>query len=274
MLTPEQKQTFFDKGYLILPRLIAGAAAGFEGFVWECLGQLHGIRRDEPQTWNVENPWFGMKHFKEADVLQGIGSPQLCEAIDDLLGPGTWDKPRHWGGFLVNFPDTEPSNWHIPNDGWHVDYHYTYAPEPLFGLRVFTFLSEVEPRGAATLVVSGSHRFVERFTSRLTAEERALKYAHLRKRFNKSNPWLRRLTQEDEHAPGRNEALMEEDTEIDGVAVRVEQFVGRPGDIVLMHPWLLHTRAPHGGTKPRFMLAKSIYTHAAQMHETAVMVAP
>ena len=274
MLTTEQKQTFFDKGYLILPQLIAEAAVEFETFVWDCLGRLHGMRRDERQTWDVLNPWFGMKQFKEADLLQGIGTPQLCEAIDDLLGGGNWDKPRHWGGFLVNFPDTEPSAWYIPSDGWHVDYHYTHPPEPLFGLRVFTFLSEVEPRGGGTLVVSGSHRLVADFISGLTEEERTLKYAHLRKRFNRSNAWLRRLTEEDEHAAGRNEALMEKETEIDGVAVRVEQFCGRPGDIALMHPWLLHVRAPNAGTGPRFMLAKSIYTYAARRSATPAMAAP
>ena len=58
-----------------------------------------------------------------------------------------WDKPRHWGGFLVSFPNTEPAQWYIPNDGWHVDFHYTYPRDPLFALRVFTFLSEVKPRG-------------------------------------------------------------------------------------------------------------------------------
>ncbi len=273
MLTDQQKQRFFEKGYLILPQLIAEAASGFEAFVWECLDQLHGMRREDPRTWDVENPWFGMKHYKEAEILQGIGAPQLCEAIDDLLGPETWDKPRHWGGFLVNFPDTEPAQWYIPNSGWHVDYHYTYRPDPLFGLRVFTFLSDVQPRSGGTLIVAGSHRLVARYAAALSEQERALKYAHLRKRFNRSHAWLRRLTQEEEHAAGRIEALMEQGGVIDGVAVCVDELRGRPGDVALMHPWLLHTRAPHGGSTPRFMLAKSIYTHAAQTADPVAMAA-
>lgn len=182
MLTAAQKQTFFEKGYLILPQVIAEAASGFEAFVWDCLGQLY-----------------------------------------------------------------------------------------VFGLRVFTFLSEVKPRSGGTLVVTGSHQLVAGFRNRLTEEERGQKYAHLRKRFNRPNAWMRRLTREDEHAVGRNEALMEEERVVEDVPVRVEEFCGRPGDIVLMHPWLLHTRAPNAGTGPRFMLAKSIYTHAAQMNETVAM---
>lgn len=263
MLTAEQKDLFFAKGYLILPQIIAEAATGFEDFVWDCLAQLRGVRRQDPQTWDLDAPWVGLKKYKEAEILQGIGSDQLCEAIDDLLGPNTWDKPRHWGGFLVNFPDTDPASWYIPNTGWHVDYHYTHNEDRLFGLRVFTFLSESKPRGGGTLIVSGSHRLVARFASELTLEERSLKYALLQKRFLQSNPWLQRLTQEDEHQAGRVQAFMEKSHRIDDVEIRVEQMSGRPGDILLMHPWLLHVRSPHSGTHPRFMLAKSIYTHAA-----------
>lgn len=264
MLTADQKDHFFEKGYLLLPQLIAEVASGFEDFVWTCLSQLHGIVRDRPETWNVEAPWFGMKQFKDAPILHGIGTDRLCEAIDDLLGPGNWGKPPHWGGFLVNFPDTEPERWYIPNAGWHVDYHYTHDADTLFGLRVFTFLSEVKPRGGGPLIVSGSHRLIDKYVRRLTPEERSLKYARLRKRFDRSNAWMRRLTQEDEHEAGRNRALMEELSVVDEVEVRVEQVCGRPGDIMLMHPWLLHVRSPHGGDTPRFMLAKSIYTHAAK----------
>ena len=265
MLTIEQKQTFFEKGYLLLPGTIGEAAAGFEDFVWSCLAETQGIRRDDPATWNVDAPWAGLKNYKEAEILQAIGSPQLCAAIDDLIGPETWNKPRNWGGFLVDFPNTAPEDWYIPNGGWHVDFHYTHDPEVQFGIRVFTFLSEVEPRGGGTLVVAGAHRAVANYVRGLSEAERTAKYAKVQDRFLASDPWLRRLSQEDKHSPGRIEALMEDGGMVGDVPVRVEQFCGRPGDVVLMHPWLLHVRSPHSGRGPRFMLAKGIYTHASRL---------
>ena len=52
---------------------------------------------------------------------------------------------------------------------------------------------------------------------------------------------------------------------VGGVAVRVVELCGGPGDVILMHPWLLHAASPNASDRPRFMLAKDIVaqpTHA------------
>ena len=110
-----------------------------------------------------------VKVLKEEELFLSLDSQDLHQAIDDLLGSGTWERPRHWGGFLLNFPDCSPEAWSIPADGWHVDFHYTNEPGTQFGLRVFTFLGEAGPRGGGTLVVRGSHRLVEKFVRAMTA---------------------------------------------------------------------------------------------------------
>ena len=47
---------------------------------------------------------------------------------------------------------------------------------------------------------------------------------------------------------------------IDGVTMQVEELCGTQGDIIIAHPWILHTRAPHAGQRPRFMLSKDVFS--------------
>ncbi len=259
MLSREQKQTFFSRGFVHLPGIAGTRASEFEAFVWARMEELHGIRQDDRATWNRPGPWVGMKNFKDAELLQSFTTADLCSAIDALLGPGNWKKPRHWGGFLVNLPKSEEEGlWYIPTSGWHVDYHYTHDPEPLFGLRVFSFLSNVEPQGGGTLVVSGSHRVVADYVRTLSTEKRSAGYAKVRDRMHASLPWFQRLTEGNERGPNRIPTLMEESGRVGDVEVRVEQLCGKPGDVVLMHPWVVHTGSPIRGDKPRFMLAKNL----------------
>lgn len=268
MLTEAQKELFHEKGYLLLPQIIAKESRGFEDFVWNCLSELHGIKKNDPSTWNKPGAWIGMKAYKEAKILKRIGTDRVCNAIDSLLGKATWKKPNHWGGFLINFPDTPSDEWYLPNAGWHVDYHFTNSPDTLFGIRVFVFLSKVSARCGGTLLVSGSHQLVAQFVRSLTEEEKKLQYAQLVKRFNTSNNWLRALTQDKVDSPGRIQKFMDQPQTVKNVELCVDQLCGRPGDVVLMHPWTLHTRSPHAGKHPRFMLAKSIYCQkeAIQVH--------
>lgn len=201
-----------------------------------------------------------MKHFKDAEPLQSFTTADLYSAINALLGPGNWKKPRHWGGFLVSLPKSEEDGpWYIPTSGWHVDYHYTYDAEPLFGLRVFSFLSNVEPQGGGTLVVSGSQRVVSDYVKTLSTAERNAGYARVRKRMHASLPWFKRLTEGNERDPNRIPTLMEQSGRVGDVEVRVEQLSGTAGDVVRMHPWVVHTSSPIRGDKPRFLLAKNLY---------------
>ena len=256
MLTPEQRSEIARQGIVRLPGAFAGSTArAMADRVWSYLEEHRGILRDGT-SWNVPGPWVGLKTLKDEELFQTLHSPVLTRALNDLLGEGNWKKPRHWGGFLVTFPDCRPEEWTIPAKGWHVDGHFTHEPDSTFSIRVFTFLSEVGPRGGGTLVVKGSHRLVRRYIRAMTPEQRQEGYSILRDRFNVSDPWLKDLTSGDQN-PGRTLRFTAEH-EIDGVAVRVEPLCGSPGDVILAHPWFLHATAPNSGPGPRFMLAKDI----------------
>lgn len=46
--------------------------------------------------------------------------------------------------------------------------------------------------------------------------------------------------------------------EIDGVPVQVVELTGSPGDVVVTHLHVFHTRSPNTSTVPRLMLGKEI----------------
>lgn len=264
MLTHEQRKTYQAKGYIRLPAAFDRAAAqSMEDFIWARLAELHGIRRDDPDTWSAAAPWIGLNRFKEDAVFQAVGSPAVCAAIDDLLGRGCWKKPRTWGGFLVKFPDPSHGDWTPSDTFWHVDFHFTHQPGTAFGVRLFSLLTEVVPCGGATLVVSGSHRLVERFVSAMTPAERSERFAVLRDRFNGSHPWLAALTETGADQAQRIQTAMKTAEIVDSVPVRVEELCGEAGDVVILHPWLLHSPSPNSSDRPRLQLAKDIFAEAA-----------
>lgn len=150
MLTSDELAEFDARGLVrVRGAFDAGAAAAMREVVWREIERLHGIRRDAPATWHPSRP-TGLQGIKEDPVFAAIGSRATCTAIDALLGAGTWTLPRHWGFLLVSFAETD--TWTVPSAGWHFDADTAVAPRPLFGVRVYAFLSDVVPEGGGTVV--------------------------------------------------------------------------------------------------------------------------
>jgi hypothetical protein len=58
------------------------------------------------------------------------------------------------------------------------------------------------------------------------------------------------------------ERLMDRETIVDGVPLRVVELTGEAGDMVFCHPVMVHCVAPNRGTRPRFMRIKTqVLTH-------------
>ncbi|HVX17853.1 MAG TPA: phytanoyl-CoA dioxygenase family protein [Acidimicrobiales bacterium] len=53
--------------------------------------------------------------------------------------------------------------------------------------------------------------------------------------------------------------FMLDDAEIDGIRVRVRELTGSAGDVVLLHPWLLHCASANTADRPRMMVTHTIY---------------
>ena len=126
-------------------------------------------------------------------------------------------------------------------------------------MNLFLFLETVDPHGGGTLVLRSSPRLIDRFVEQTGPKHLlATKTKKIREQLFGTHPFLQELTGTPMR-PDRNERLMEEDTDIDGVGVRVVELVGEPGDVVLTHPWLLHAAGPNTTTRPRLMRASRVY---------------
>ncbi len=250
MLTADQRAAFDERGYLRFAAFSAADAAAMQVAVWDELSRVHGMRPDDAASWHA-GPTFGLRRIREAPTFAPIGGPAMRAAIDDLLGRGTWEVPKRWGAFLVTFP--HPGTWAVPHHIWHADFAFDLPAAPLPGVKVFVLVSDVPPRTGGTLVVEGSHRVVRRALEALPPATRA-DTRRTRLHILASDPWLRTLS-----SPGSGDRCLEPSATADGTPVRVVELTGRAGDVVLTHPWLLHSPAPNCGAAPRFMRSMDLY---------------
>ncbi len=255
MLTAEQRAEFDELGITRLRNVFThDDSVRMRRVVWSELERRYAALEDDPSTWKPGEA-HGMKTSKKSRAFEPIGGPLLLEAIDELLGTSNWTTAAHWGQVMVTFPQPDAA-WRLPSKMWHVDWHYMYAPTPLFGVKIFVFFGTVEPRGGGTLVVSGSHRVVERFVASTEPDART-DFRTCRLRFMKHDPWFRALARADDPDPERTARFMGPDHDADGIPVRVVELTGNPGDVVLAHPWMLHHAAPNTSSYPRMMRGKT-----------------
>jgi hypothetical protein len=158
----------------------------------------------------------------------------------------------------VTFPDESAEAWTVPHRIWHTDWPYAARPEGPFGAFVFSFISQVATGQGGTLVVEGSPRVIRHFVAgRPQVAKQKMKVT--RKVLMNSDPWLKALASEEDDSD-RVERFMRMGSRVGDVRVRVVELTGEPGDIVIGHPWLLHSGSPNCGERPRFMRVQRIRT--------------
>ena len=249
MLTPEQLDEFDRRGVLRLRGFYPKADIdSMADRLWADLEKRYGIHRDRPESWTVASP-VKFQAVKRSGAFAALGSPKLHDLADALLGAGAWDEPARWGGALVTFPTAAPS---LPRPPWHLDIGGVEQLSPLPVLRVFTFLEPAAPHGGGTLYVAGSHRLamdVER------AEGLPVRSEQVRDRLKAEHPWFARLLT----TPTADlRALIDIEAQVGAHLVRLEEMTGAPGDLIIMHPAILHGTAHNALDRPRMMLTEWI----------------
>jgi ectoine hydroxylase-related dioxygenase (phytanoyl-CoA dioxygenase family) len=139
----------------------------------------------------------------------------------------------------------------VPHRPWHLDHRYDQPHDVVWGVNVFLFVDEVEPRGGGTLVVRGSPQHVRRFTSEVRPAIRTQK--QWRTQFDRSIPWFQALSDPGDRV-GRVERFLEL-SDVEGIPTQVVELTGQPGDVVLCHPFLIHNGGPNASSRPRMMRA-------------------
>jgi len=205
-------------------------------------------RKIEARTRSEARP---AKLSSRTGEFAAMASPAVRAVLDEMLGD--WEEPAYWGLPLVSFHTGEAA-WDVPHQHWHVDLGAPPMNRRL--ARLFAVLQPSRPTGGGTGYIEGSHRLIQALAD---AAGRALPSAPARKALAARSPWFAALT-----APPSGEdrvrRFMQEGSELDGVPVRVCEMLGEPGDVILMHPLLMHAPTPNVLQTPRMMLTQFVYS--------------
>ena len=257
MLTARQKSVFDEHGWLRLPGAIPDEdVQHVQDRIWDDLEQRCGIPRGEPVNWPEARP-KGFNALTRSGVFEPTCNQSVQDVIDDLLGPGQWEKPKPWGALLLTFPSNGP--WFLPNHSWHMDLQarVSAAADKTPGVQVFVVLEPLSAQGGATIGLSGSHRLVRHLARDAQRIGRG-RSADISKAVKKAVPSLRGLWSHDSGGD-REERYLMNPVDVFGIPVQAVEFTGDPGDVIFMHPWILHTASANCGKRPRIVITERNY---------------
>lgn len=256
MLTDTQRADFERTGLLRVEGAVpAPDVDAMCDRIWEHVRAEHAMERDDPGTWQVDTRLSGLRTVGGRREFERIGSPAMRAALDGLLGE--WTTPAKWGILLVTFPQLEQTRWDVPFGVWHNDFVPYDATRPgLRAVQFFLLLNDILPGGGATVVLTGSHRLVEKYADP-TGDGPHPKA--LRQTLATVDPWLRDLWVRDRPAEDdRVRRFMTDGAVVDGVPLKVVELTGRAGDVYFMHCDTFHAAAPNCLDRPRMMATNII----------------
>jgi hypothetical protein len=216
VLTDEQIDSFLERGYVTVHGCFTHARARPRlDAAWTRLGYDPG----DPRTWREKR--VHMPTTQRVEVKDF--APRAWQAVCELLGgEGRIAQPYTWGdGFIANLGLGADEPWRPPSPsspGWHKDgdffRHFLDSPEQ--ALLTIVLWSDIEPRGGGTFLALDSVRPV----ARLLADQ-----------------------------PG---GVLPDEFPYDELIAQCREFAevtGRLGDVVLLHPYMLHAVSQnHRGT--------------------------
>jgi hypothetical protein len=184
-----------------------------------------GYDRNDPASW--QKPRFHMALGRQDDFE--TYAPKAFAAAADLVGGADRIKRPSMiypEAFIVNFSEGADRPWEPPSaqsPGWHKDgnwfHHFLDSPEQ--GLLMIFIYSDIQPRGGGTFGALDSIGVLARFLA--------------------------------QHPEGVDpsgfgfQALVNECHDF-------IEWTGNAGDIVLMHPYMLHTVSQNHSGIPRFII--------------------
>ena len=222
-LTESDVNHFVEKGHIVLqncfPRELAEE---WRGFAFKRLG----CAPDDPSTW--ETPRIHLPSMNRVPIQEV--APRAWDAICDLVGgedriadPWGNSKPSWGDGFIINFSLGADTPWQPPSSevsGWHKDgdffRHFLDSPEQ--GLLTIVVWSDIYPKSGGTFVACDS---VQHVAQRLYEHPEGL-------------------------PPGGFGKLI-------GKCKDFAEITGKAGDVVLLHPFILHAASQNPSRRARFI---------------------
>jgi hypothetical protein len=220
-LTDEQVMHFLDRGHIVIRSCFSRATA--KEWTDDAFARL-GYDRADRSTW--KRAYLHMRPGPRQVEVKEF-APALWEPICDLLGGEEWVRqPYAWRDeFIVNLCEGADRPWEPPSPqvkDWHKDggtfRHFLNSPE--LGLLPLVAWSDIAPYGGGTFIACDSVPVVARFLH--------------------------------DHPEG----ILPDDFPFQSLIARCHDFVemtAQAGDVLLLHPFLLHTTSQNHLGIPRFI---------------------
>ena len=241
VLTRKEAEHFVTKGYVLIKDAFSKAhAEEVCESAWQELEREHKVDRTKPDTWASNRSGWGPAGYSR---LQGAGkryklksvAPRAYFAQTDLIGGAqrlhNEDEQLVWGdGVVSNLGIEGDSRWEPPaprqggwhKDGWHFR-HFLNSPEQ--ALVTVPLYTDIQPQSGGTFLAIDSIKPV----------------AHL----------LR-----DTPAGLHPDSVQGGGFLIPGLIEQCETFTeltGEAGDMVLLHPYMMHRVSINPSNRPRFI---------------------
>jgi hypothetical protein len=218
-LTAEQIEHFLQNGYVTVHDCFRESFAKD----WRRLAfQRLGYDPRNPDTWQEQRIHLpGMNRVEIASF-----APKAWGAICDLLGgeKRIADNPTWSDGFIINFNLGAGEPWQAPSrevGGWHKDgdffRHFLDSPEQ--GLLTIVIWSDILPKSGGTFIAPDSIQHIARLL--LKNPQGLLPDVGFGKHIDRCSKFL--------------------------------ELTGKTGDVVLLHPYMLHSASRNPSGRPRFI---------------------
>lgn len=219
-LTESDVNHFIEKGHVVLKDCFSRElAAEWRDFAFKRLG----YDPDDPTSW--EQPRIHLPSMNRMPIREI--APRAWDAICDLLGGEdriTHSEPSWGDGFIINFALGADTAWQPPESlqrGWHKDgdffRHFLDSPEQ--GLLTIVVWSDIHPKSGGTFVACDS---VQHVAQHLYANPQGL-------------------------LPGEGFG------QLIGKCEDFAEITGNAGDVVLLHPFILHSASQNPSGRARFI---------------------
>jgi phytanoyl-CoA dioxygenase PhyH len=227
ILTPAQRRHFLEKGYVILKGCFTKKAAA--PWIADAYARLGCDPRDR-STWKEEKCALPGTRAVMVDDFAPRAFEATCELIggeDRLLGGRS--KLSWSDSFLIKFPCGDPAAADIPatHRHWHIDGAEVHYLDDPVGLLNYVVWSDLKPRGGGTFLVPDS---IGRIARLLAARPEGVDRAEI----------------------SRAAREMVADAE------EVVELTGKTGDVVLAHPFMLHSESRNIAAPPRFFTVRGV----------------
>jgi hypothetical protein len=206
------------------------------------VSEVLGAAPEDPQVW-PSLPTSPLKALGRDKRYVALEIDSVKSAVDRVIGKG-WEYPNGGGGWFANGPtQLESRNGSemgvVPRGNWHWD----ARPDihAVNGLWLFTPVVEMLPNSGGTWLVAGSARRVMDFYGKLSPEKKGQPTRVIKKLFAEDHEWFSVLN--------GGEVLKTAEQSED--AVKLLNVAGRPGDVVMMKNFTIHSAPEYIGPGAR-----------------------